>query len=112
MALDPEIRRMMNAIVMWSPSLGKTDHGDSEYLLPQYSILARVEPREDQTRESADGESVSYAVAVYTETRLPEGAMLWLPGVPTLSQEYGRIVKNIAEMHDEDGSVSHFEVLC
>lgn len=112
MALDPEVRRMMNAIVMWAPSLGKTDHGDPQYAIPNASLLARIEPREEHQRESADGETVQFGVAIYTETKLPEQAMVWLPGVPYLDPEHGRVVKAVSEMHDEDGTVSHYEVLC
>lgn len=112
MALDPEIKAMMTADVYVAQATGASRSGDPVYApVSSTPIKARVEPSVQLVRSGTDGEDINSSHMVLTDAPLTANDKLWLPGTDTAIDRQARIVRSVAPMYDEDGTISHYEVL-
>lgn len=92
-------------------SEGRTAHGDMQTGYPNATLMARVEPRVEFVRTGPDGEDINSQIQVLTTTYVPEFCKMWLPGTDRSDAKQARLVKAVGTMYDENGVISHYEVL-
>ena len=110
MVLDPDLKRLQKQTIYVAKVNGKTNSGDSTYGSPA-AVKCRCVPAAIVTDTSATGEETVSEVMIETVTRIDAKDHIWLPGVDQTNASLARVAGRIDELTDEDGTVSHYEVL-
>lgn len=110
MALDPELARLFNQTAYVAPFLSVTTSGDRVY-----GDAAPVRVRQEASVQLADtspnGEQLMSSYRWFTLSVVSMQDHVWLVGQDPTNDALARMPKQISTIADEDGSVSHFEVL-
>ena len=110
MPLDPDLQRMFRqTIYVAQPRGDNTLEGDLVYGSPA-AVVCRCEPSTVVTDTSPTGEETVSEWLILTATAIGNRDHIWLPGA-SVTAANARMPQRVDEVTDEDGSVSHYEVL-
>lgn len=110
MALDPEIRRLFKQTFYVATPLSFTRGGDALYNAP-VAALCICQPVSIVTDTSPSGEETVSDFEIITEQAVGKKDHIWLPGTNPASAVDARVAQRVDTLTDEDGTVSHYEVL-
>lgn len=111
MALDPEIKRMFRQTIYVARPRAYTTNGDAIYFAPT-PILCRWEPAQIVTDTAASGEETVSDFLFTTDVLIGQKDHIWPPGINPHDHDIdARVPQRIDVLTDEDGTVSHYEVL-
>ena len=112
MAMDPELRATLTETAYYASVASVSTSGDPVYNTP-VSFVCRTE--QDRVFHGPmffprHGEAEESNMLIFTETAVPEDAMIWLPGLDQTNAALGRRPKRREVARSYTGTISHYEI--
>ena len=109
---DPQIKATFTETAYYALATGTSNAGDDTYG-SAVSFLCRTEI--DRWKHGPifiprHGEDLETAIRLFTETDVPDRAIVWLPGVDETDVTLARKVRRREVARRETGVVSHYEL--
>jgi hypothetical protein len=108
--LDPDLRSMLVHTIYVAPVLSITPSGDPIHGTPA-PFAARLEPLQTLVGTRPNGEDDVSEWQLFTEHPIGRKDMVWPHGADPRIMAQGVIPKRIEPLFDENGVLSHYEVL-
>lgn len=110
MTLDPDIKRTLVHTVHVAPTLSITPSGDPIHGDP-VARVARCDPSHAIVGSGPNGEDDVSEWLLVLEDTIGRKDRVWPLGADEADPSQGFIPKRVEPLYDEDGTLSHYEVL-